>query len=69
MREESITTASPKFPQFTHWSLFSLLTVFLLGATLGYVVWWTRDIRLSISLHVFANTLIRLIFLAAAWTM
>ena len=48
------------------WQLYSFLTVFLLGAALGYVVWWKKDIRLSISLHVIANTLGRLIFLLAA---
>lgn len=51
------------------WQWYSLLTVFLLGVALGYVVWWKKDIRLSIGLHVFANTLTRLMFLAAALTM
>lgn len=57
------------FALYHIWSLFSVLTVFLLGTILGYVVWRTRDIRLSISLHVFANTLIRLVFLMAALAM
>jgi membrane protease YdiL (CAAX protease family) len=43
--------------------------VFLLGVALGYVVWWKKDIRLSIGLHVFANTLARLMFLMAALAM
>ena len=51
------------------WQLFGFPTVFLLGAALGYVVWWKKDIRLSISLHVFANTLGRLLFLMAALAM
>jgi membrane protease YdiL (CAAX protease family) len=51
------------------WQLFSLPTVFLLGAVLGYVVWWTRDIRISIALHVFANGVVRLIFLMTALAM
>jgi membrane protease YdiL (CAAX protease family) len=51
------------------WQLYSFPTVFLLGAALGYVVWWKKDIRLSISLHVFANTLGRLMFLMVALAM
>lgn len=48
------------------WQLFGFVTVFLLGTALGYLVWWKKDIRLSISLHVFANALVRLMFLMAA---
>jgi membrane protease YdiL (CAAX protease family) len=48
------------------WQLFSFPTVFLLGVALGYVVWWKRDIRISIGLHVFANGLTRLLFLMTA---
>jgi membrane protease YdiL (CAAX protease family) len=51
------------------WQLNGFPTVFLLGAALGYVVWWKKDIRLSISLHVFANALGRLMFLMAALAM
>jgi hypothetical protein len=43
--------------------------VFLLGIALAYVVWWQRDIRISISLHVFANALVRLMILGAALAM
>jgi len=45
------------------WQLFGFVGVFLLGAGLGYVVWWKKDIRLSISLHIFANALIRVFLL------
>jgi len=51
------------------WQLYSFPTVFLLGAALGYIVWWNKDIRLNISLHVFANLLGRVMFLIAAVTM
>ena len=51
------------------WQIYSFPTVFLLGAALGYVVWWKKDIRLSIGLHVVANTLGRVMFLMAALTM
>jgi membrane protease YdiL (CAAX protease family) len=51
------------------WQLFGFPTVFLLGVALGYVVWWKRDIRISIGLHVFANALMRLMFLMAALAM
>ena len=43
--------------------------MFLVGAALGYVVWWKRDIRIGIGLHVFANALVRLMFLMAALAM
>jgi len=45
------------------WQLYAFPTVFILGTALGYIVWWKKDIRLSISLHVFANVVSRLIFL------
>lgn len=45
------------------WQLFGFVGMFLLGAGLGYVVWWKKDIRLSISLHVFANAFIRVFLL------
>ena len=45
------------------WQLYSFPTVFLLGAALGYVVWWKKDICLGIGLHVFANALVRLVLL------
>jgi membrane protease YdiL (CAAX protease family) len=48
------------------WQLFSFPTVFLLGTALAYVVWWKRDIRMSVTLHVLANALARLVFLMAA---
>jgi len=51
------------------WMLHSFLTVFFLGVALGFVVWWKRDIRLSISLHVFANAVVRLMFLMVALAM
>lgn len=43
--------------------LFGFVTVFVLGAGLGYVVWWKKDIRLSIGLHVTANALVRILLL------
>jgi len=45
------------------WQLFGFVGVFLLGAGLGYVVWWKKDIRLSIGLHIFANALVRVFLL------
>ena len=51
------------------WQLFGFPTVFLLGTALGYVVWWKREIRISIGLHVFANVLIRFMALMTALTM
>ena len=51
------------FALYHVWQLFGFVTVFLLGAALGYIVWWKKDIRLSISLHVFANALVRVFLL------
>lgn len=55
------------FFAFYHvWQPYGILTIFLLGASLGYVVYWQKDLRLSISLHVFANLASRIGFLLAA---
>jgi membrane protease YdiL (CAAX protease family) len=54
------------FALYHVWQLFSFPTLFLLGTALAAVVWWKRDLRISIGLHVFANTLMRLMFLMAA---
>jgi membrane protease YdiL (CAAX protease family) len=51
------------------WQLYGFVTVFLLGTALGYVVWWKKDLRLSISLHLVANVVTRLTFLMAALTL
>ncbi len=51
------------------WQLFGFVGVFLLGAGLGYVVWWKKDIRLSISLHIFANALARVFILMSILAM
>ncbi len=45
------------------WQLFGFLGVFLLGTGLAYIAWWKKDIRLNISLHVFANALMRVFLL------
>ena len=57
------------FALYHVWQLFSFPTLFLLGTALAVVVWWKRDIRISIGLHVFANALMRLMFLMAALAM
>jgi membrane protease YdiL (CAAX protease family) len=51
------------------WQLYAFPTVFLLGAALGYVVWWKGDVRISIGLHVFANSLVRVMALMTALAM
>ncbi len=48
------------------WQPFGFLTVFVLGVVLSFITRWKRDLRLSISLHVFANAITRLAFLLAA---
>jgi len=57
------------FALYHVWQWYSFPTLFLLGTALSAVVWWKRDIRLSIGLHVFANALTRLVFLMAALAM
>lgn len=57
------------FGLYHSWQPFGFVSVFLLGALLGYVVWWQGDIRLSISLHIVANLISRLGFLLAALAM
>jgi len=57
------------FGLYHSWQAFGFVGVFLLGIVLGYVVWWQRDIRLSIGLHITANALTRLAFLLAALAM
>ena len=54
------------FALYHGWQLYSFVTVLLLGMALGYVVWWKRDIRIPIALHVFANALVRVMMLVAA---
>lgn len=57
------------FGLYHAWQLFGFVGVFLLGAGLGYVVWWKKDIRLSISLHIFANALARVFILMSVLAM
>lgn len=46
------------------WQPCGFVIVFVLGAALAYLVWWKQDLRLSVALHVVANTVSRLMFLA-----
>lgn len=57
------------FGLYHSWQLYGFFTIFLLGSALGFVVWWKQDIRLTISMHVFANSLSRLGFLIMAISM
>ena len=51
------------------WQPHGFLTVFLIGTALGYVVWRTKDIRIAVGLHIFANFIARLVFLMIAIAM
>ena len=51
------------------WQVYDFPTVFILGAALSYIVWWQKDLRLSIGLHILANIFSRLMFLFAALSM
>lgn len=51
------------FGLYHGWQLYGWVGVSLLGIGLGFVVWWKKDLRLGISLHIFANALVRLMLL------
>lgn len=57
------------FGFYHSWQLYDWVAVSLLGIGLAYIVWWKRDIRLGISLHVFANAIIRIMLLIQVFTM
>lgn len=42
------------------WQLFGFTAIFLSGLVFAFAVWWKRDVKLGISLHVFANILARI---------
>ena len=54
------------FGLYHAWQLYGFATVALLGIALSLVVWWKKDLRLSIYLHVIANLFSRVVFLLAA---
>lgn len=51
------------------WQWFDFPVVALLGVGLSFVVWWKKDLRLSIALHILANIISRLMFLMIALAM
>lgn len=57
------------FGLYHSWQAFGFAGVFLLGTVLGYVVWWQRDIRLSIILYILANVIVRLAVLLTVMAM
>ena len=48
------------FALYHVWQLFDFTTIFLTGLVFAFAVWWKRDVKLGISLHVFANVLARI---------
>jgi membrane protease YdiL (CAAX protease family) len=48
------------FALYHVWQLFDFTAVFLSGLVFAFAVWWKRDVRLGISLHVLANVLARM---------
>lgn len=51
------------------WQLYGWVGVSLLGIGLGYIVWWKKDVRLGISLHVLANAIVRIMLLMQVLSM
>jgi hypothetical protein len=66
MQANSSTNACP---QQSLLKSIALHIVFLLGSILSYVVWWQRDIRLGVSLHIVANAFASLTFWFVAMEM
>jgi len=50
------------FALYHVWQLFDFATIFLSGLVFAFAVWWKRDVKLGISLHVFANVLARIMY-------
>jgi membrane protease YdiL (CAAX protease family) len=48
------------FALYHVWQLFDFTAIFLSGLVFAFAVWWKRDVKLGISLHVFANVLARI---------
>jgi membrane protease YdiL (CAAX protease family) len=48
------------FALYHVWQLFDFTAVFFSGLVFAFAVWWKRDVRLGISLHVAANLLARI---------
>jgi membrane protease YdiL (CAAX protease family) len=48
------------FALYHVWQLFDFTAIFLSGLVFAFTVWWKRDVRLGISLHVAANVLARI---------
>lgn len=48
------------FALYHVWQLFDFTAIFLSGLVFACAVWWKRDVRLGISLHVAANVLARI---------
>jgi len=48
------------FALYHVWQLFDIAVVFFSGLVFAFAVWWKRDVKLGISLHVFANVLARI---------
>ncbi len=56
----SVLWSGVLFAIYHCWQLYSFPILFVLGISLGLVVWWKKDLRLSIALHVTANAVTRL---------
>jgi membrane protease YdiL (CAAX protease family) len=48
------------FALYHVWQLFDFTVIFLSGLVFAFAVWWKRDVRLGISLHLIANLLARI---------
>lgn len=48
------------FALYHVWQLFDFTAVFLSGLVFAFAVWWKRDVKLGISLHLAANLLARI---------
>jgi membrane protease YdiL (CAAX protease family) len=51
------------FALYHVWQLYDFAVIFLSGLVFAFVVWWKRDVNLSISMHIFGNALARIMIL------
>ena len=57
------------FALYHFWQPFDFFGIFLLGLLFAVLVWWKRNVRLSIVLHILGNLLLRVTALMAVFEM
>lgn len=55
------------FALYHIWQLFDFTVIFFSGLVFAFAVWWKRDVKLGVGLHVFANLLARIMIFYCFW--